>query len=180
MSTGHYYFRTKQFIFTALPLYILEPNNAVILIDEPETSLYPDIQQQIVKTYTSFGTNCQFFFATHSPIIASSFEPWEIVELEFDNEGFVQRKLYYKGENHVNNYTIDPRYLRWDSLLQKMFDVEGDGNSKYRIPKMMEIATLESQLKQMKNNGATKTEIKEKWETYKRVGQLLDWELERA
>lgn len=57
----------------------LDTNKTIILIDEPERSLYPDIQQEIIGYYTQFAPKAQFFFATHSPIIASSFEPWEIV-----------------------------------------------------------------------------------------------------
>ena len=59
LSTG-----TKQVILTALPLYGLKPENAIILFDEPERSLYPDIQKEIVDFYTSMAKDSQFFFAT--------------------------------------------------------------------------------------------------------------------
>jgi ABC-type lipoprotein export system ATPase subunit len=61
LSTG-----TKQVILTALPLYGLKPEKAIILFDEPERSLYPDIQKEIVDFYTSMAKDSQFFFATHS------------------------------------------------------------------------------------------------------------------
>ena len=73
-STG-----TKQVILSALPLYLLKPKHTVILFDEPERSLYPDLQRLIIDFYSGLTEDCQFFYSTHSPRIASSFEPWEIV-----------------------------------------------------------------------------------------------------
>jgi ABC-type lipoprotein export system ATPase subunit len=94
LSTG-----TKQVILTALPLYGLKPEKAIILFDEPERSLYPDIQKEIVDFYTSMAKDSQFFFATHSPLIASSFEPWEIVELKFNEKGRYIRSNTTKEKN---------------------------------------------------------------------------------
>ncbi len=100
-STG-----TLQIIFTATPLLQLNTEKAVILVDEPETSLYPDMQTNIIPFYTQLAPQAQFFFATHSPIIASCFEPWEIVELQFDDNGYVVQKQYYDEdqERHIDNY----------------------------------------------------------------------------
>ena len=170
-STG-----TKQITDTAIPLYKLNTKHTVVLFDEPERSLYPDLQRMIIPYYTkTLAPDAQFFFATHSPIIASCFEPWEIVELEFDKNGNVQRQLYYEGENHVDNYTTEPRYLRWDSILEKLFDVEGDGNSEHRIPKLMELATLEKRIKALKNGNGEKKAL---WQQYQKLAQLLDWKID--
>lgn len=87
LSTG-----TKQLILSAIPLYQLDTNNTVILMDEPERSLFPDIQLELVDYYTNLCPTAQFFFATHSPIIAASFEPYERFILHFDKEGKVQIK----------------------------------------------------------------------------------------
>src|SRR6185437_8797649 len=121
LSTG-----TKQILLTALPLYLLKPDQTLILCDEPERSLYPSLQKFIIDYYISLTKNSQLFFATHSPIVASCFEPWEIVELKFDEKGYVYQEQYYlKGMNrHVDNYTIIPSYLTYDLMLSKVFDVE--------------------------------------------------------
>ena len=142
-STG-----TLQLIFTATPLLQLNTNKAIIVVDEPETSLYPDMQTKIIPFYTQLAPQAQFFFATHSPIIASCFEPWEIVELQFDERGDVVQKKYYDEtqERHVDNYRIDPRYLRWDAILQKLFDVAEEGQAE-RIAKLQELATINVKLK---------------------------------
>jgi predicted ATP-dependent endonuclease of OLD family len=111
-STG-----TKQLIMTATPLLKLNTDKAVILIDEPERSFYPDIQRDLIGFYRQLAPNAQLFVATHSPIIAAAFDPWEIIELKFDEQGFIMQDLYYEGEHHVDNYRIHPKYLRWDAVL---------------------------------------------------------------
>jgi ABC-type arginine transport system ATPase subunit len=85
LSTG-----TKQVVATALPLYKFDTYSSAILFDEPERSLFPDIQRGLVDYYVSLAPTAQFFFATHSPIIASAFEPCERFILYFDEDGEVK------------------------------------------------------------------------------------------
>lgn len=182
LSTG-----TRQIIYTALPIYQLLVANSIVLMDEPETSFYPDIQQEIINYYTSFDSEkqSQFFFATHSPIIASAFEPWEIVELKFDRTGNIYRELYYNSdkENHVKNYHTDPRYLRWDSILTKVFDLAEEGNEPYRSEMLTEFALLKRKINQLERNGKLQNpdqKAKAIIEEFRRVGELLDWETHKA
>ncbi|MBM3435855.1 MAG: ATP-binding protein [Bacteroidetes bacterium] len=166
-STG-----TKQVVLTAIPIHKLDTNKTIILIDEPERSLYPDIQQEIIDYYTQLAPNAQFFFATHSPIIASSFEPWEIIELKFNYEkGKVYQEKYFEGERDVKNYFINPQYLRWDSILTKVFDLKERGNEK-RIEKLMELAAIGKRIEKEPDK-KKKAEI---YKEYKKLSELLDWE----
>ncbi len=66
--------------------------SSTVIFDEPEFSLFPDILLKLIDFYTNPKDfpNTQFFFATHSPLIASQFEPEERVCLHFDDE----RKVY--------------------------------------------------------------------------------------
>ncbi len=178
LSTG-----TKQLLYTAFPLYYLLEKETIVLMDQPENSLYPDMQMEIIPFYLSLdrsGENqTQFFFATHSPIIASSFEPWEIVELKFNERGKVYREKYHTGEgNHIEDYFLDPRYLKWDSILTKVFDLEEDSNNAFRSKKLMEFSILKNQLIKLKDEGKLQnptTETQKTIEAYKKAGQLLDW-----
>jgi len=157
-STG-----TKQIIDTAMPLFEIKPKNAIILIDEPERSLYPNLQQKVVDFYTGLGDNCQFFFATHSPIIASSFDPWEIIELKFDDSKTnVIQEPNYLNERHVDNYTVYPKYLKWDDILMKLFDLTDEGNNDYRVAELMKVAALKNELNELKNKGENSGEAFEK------------------
>ncbi|MFH6996081.1 AAA family ATPase [Flavobacterium sp. FlaQc-48] len=84
LSTG-----TKLLISLLLPLFKFNTKDAIILIDEPERSLYPDIQMDLVDYYQDLAPEAQFIIATHSPFIAASFEPDERFILYFDEEGKV-------------------------------------------------------------------------------------------
>lgn len=172
-STG-----TKQVVLSALPLYILNPEHIIILFDEPERSLYPDLQKLIIDYYLSLTTDCQFFFSTHSPIIASSFEPWEIVELKFNNEGYVYQELYYEGERHVDNYTITPSYLTYDLMLSKVFDLK-ETYPPIRDEKITEVLMLRNQLEKLKKQDKLKTATGKKlYDRYIKLAQKLSWEFE--
>ncbi|WKL46081.1 AAA family ATPase [Flavobacterium pectinovorum] len=83
-STG-----TKGLLLSFLPIYKLEAKDSIILIDEPERSLYPDIQMDLMDQYKRLAPEAQFIVATHSPFIAASFEPDERFILYFDEDGKV-------------------------------------------------------------------------------------------
>jgi ABC-type lipoprotein export system ATPase subunit len=175
LSTG-----TKQVLLTALPLYLLKPENALILYDEPERSLYPSIQKLIIDFYTGLTKDSQFFFATHSPIIASCFEPWEIVELKFDENGFVRQELYYPegSERHVDNYNIIPSYLTYDQMLSKVFDLE-ETHSHERSAKITELLMLRNQLKHLKSKDQMSTpKAKRLYEVYRALADKLFWDFD--
>ena len=144
LSTG-----TKNLISTFVPLKTYAPKNSILLIDEPENSFYPNIQKLLTDLYIDAGENNQVIFATHSPIIASSFEPWEVVELKFDKNNQIHRELYFKQEdgNHVDNYFVDPRMLTWTGILTDVFDLSEDSNFSFREKKLMEYIRLEKELK---------------------------------
>jgi predicted ATPase len=171
-STG-----TKQFILTLTPLFQLKTEDTIILVDEPERSLYPDIQTEIIDYYTQLAPQAQFFFATHSPLIASCFEPWEIVELKFNEQGMVYQEQYYEGERHVDNYFLDPRYLRWDSILMRIFDLKREGNET-RSQALEEACLLKAKLKKYKNENRLESEEGQKMlERFEKLGKKLAWRL---
>jgi hypothetical protein len=118
-------------------------------------SLYPDIQTEIIDYYTELAPQAQF--ATHSPLIASCFEPWEIVELKFNKQGTVYQEQYYEGDRDVDNYFLDPRYLRWDSILMRIFDLEREGNET-RSEALEEACLLKAKLKKYKTENRLETD----------------------
>jgi len=69
LSTGE-----QQLFIRALGLKMMDLHNCIILIDEPELSLHPNWQNQILRVYQNIaqqGDN-QLIVATHSPQIVSS------------------------------------------------------------------------------------------------------------
>ena len=167
-STG-----TKQILSRLVPMFALKPKHTAIIIDEPENSLYPDMQKAFVEFLTNESWNeektCQFFFATHSPTIASSFEPWEIIALEFNETGKVTQKRFYEGERHIDNFITHPKYLRWDDILMDMFDVKEKGD-KERNEKLQELARLKRDVLSSNYTEEEKEKIVEK---YIKLSKLL-------
>lgn len=144
-STG-----TKQLLLTSLPLYSLETKESIILIDEPERSLYPNIQMEIMDYYKKLAPNAQFIVATHSPFVAASFQPDERFILSFNNEGkvVVSRGSSPIGDdpndmlendfgiNYINKYGQE-KYQEYLDLKQKIY-FEKDQKKKEEISEQLE------------------------------------------
>ena len=77
----------KQLFLRTLAIKMLNPENSIILIDEPELSLHPKWQQRIVDVYRKIGKNNQIIIATHSPHILGSVKKETIMLLDKDDEG---------------------------------------------------------------------------------------------
>ena len=169
---------TKQFILSAIPFYLLKPDDTVILFDEPERSLYPNIQKLLVDHYSKLAKDSQFFYATHSPIVASCFDPWEVIELKFDVNGYIYQEQYYEGERHVNNYIVHPKYLTYELILKQVFDVQ-DTEGDDRAKKMTEFFMLEDRLKAFKKRGDNQSdEFNNTMQKYLNIGNLISWPTE--
>jgi hypothetical protein len=106
-STG-----TKGLLLSFLPLFKLDTKDSIILIDEPERSLYPDMQMNLMDHYQRLAPDAQFIVATHSPFIAASFEPDERFILYFDEKGKVAVR---RGTSPIGD---DP-----NDMLKNDFDV---------------------------------------------------------
>ena len=86
LSTGE-----KTLLTKVLYLYLSEIKNSIILIDEPELSLHPTWQNNILQLYENFAdkNNNQIILATHSPHILASAKSNSIKLLNF-NKGKVE------------------------------------------------------------------------------------------
>jgi hypothetical protein len=84
LSTG-----TKGLLLSMFPLYEIDTTDAIILLDEPERSLFPDMQIDLISHYQNLAPDAQFVVATHSPFIAAAFEPEERFILYFAENGKV-------------------------------------------------------------------------------------------
>lgn len=129
LSTG-----TKALLLYMLPLYQIDTKKSIILIDEPERSLYPDMQMELMDFYKKIAPDAQFIIATHSPFIAASFEPEERFILYFDGNGNVKVRngvspigddpndilLNDFGINYINKYG-QKAYDEYKELKQKIY-----------------------------------------------------------
>ena len=144
-STG-----TKGLLLSFLPIYKLNTKDSIILIDEPERSLYPDMQMDLMEYYQNLAPEAQFIVATHSPFIAASFEPEERFILSFDDEGkvVVRRGSSPIGDdpndmlendfgiNYINKFG-QRKHKEYLELKQQIF-FEKDENKKKKIAEKLE------------------------------------------
>ena len=91
----------KQLFLRTLSIKMLEPEDSIILIDEPELSLHPKWQQQIIKVYQSIGKNNQIIVATHSPHILGSVHSENIIILSKNEENKI---VPITGEELYSSY----------------------------------------------------------------------------
>ncbi len=117
LSTG-----IRNYIFRIGHIFSLyfnrEIKRGIVLIDEPENSLFPDFLYGLIESYQNVfidkngENNTQLFVATHSPIIAAQFEPYERIILDWDEPGSVKA---FKGKAPAGD---DP-----NDILQKDFSI---------------------------------------------------------
>ena len=91
----------KQLFLRTLSIKMLEPEDSIILIDEPELSLHPKWQQQIIKVYQNIGKNNQIIVATHSPHILGSVRSENIIILSKNEENKI---VPITGEELYSSY----------------------------------------------------------------------------
>lgn len=76
----------KQLYYKAILFDKLRPQNSLIMIDEPETSLHPTWQQEVLKLYQNIQGNNQMILVTHSPHIIASIKPENLFVLNMNEE----------------------------------------------------------------------------------------------
>ncbi|MDM8557758.1 AAA family ATPase [Candidatus Parabeggiatoa sp. HSG14] len=76
----------KQLYYKAILFDKLRPQNSLIMVDEPETSLHPTWQQEVLKLYNNIQGNNQVILVTHSPHIIASIHPDNLFILNVNEE----------------------------------------------------------------------------------------------
>ncbi|MCK9637518.1 MAG: AAA family ATPase [Methylobacter tundripaludum] len=124
----------KQLYYRAVLLSKLNIKNSLILVDEPETSLHPTWQREVIKLYQNSGENNQVILATHSPHIIASVEPKNLFLLYFDDD---ERKVKIMNMEKEKKYTkgVEP-----NRILQEIMGVElRDEETQQRIDEIVTI-----------------------------------------
>ena len=144
----------KQLFLRTLAIKMLEPENSIIMIDEPELSLHPKWQQKIIDVYKKIGKNNQIILATHSPHILGSVEKENIILLIKNRDGNVETRL---GKALGNSYgqTVE-------RILEDIMGLETDRN-----PSVYELL---NQVKEMvKNDNYESSEFERKYNKIKDI-----------
>lgn len=93
LSTGmrNFLFRIGHIFLTFFDLTV---EDGVVLVDEPENSLFPDFLFTLMETYDAIlkPHPVQLFVATHNPIVAAQFHPHERIVLEWEDGHVTARR----------------------------------------------------------------------------------------
>ena len=144
----------KQLFLRTLAIKMLEPENSIIMIDEPELSLHPKWQQKIVDVYRKIGRNNQIILATHSPHILGSVEKENIILLEKNENGIVKVKT---GDEFGNSYGQTT-----GRILEDIMGLETDRN-----PSVNNLLNLVKEM--VKNDNYENSEFEEKYAKIKDI-----------
>lgn len=112
----------KQLFLRTLSIKMLEPENSIILIDEPELSLRPKWQQRIIDVYKKIGKNNQIIVATHSPHVLGSVSNENIFLLSKNKKGEI---IVLSGDELYTSYGQSA-----DRILEDIMGLETARNPK--------------------------------------------------
>lgn len=110
----------KQLFLRTLSIKMLEPENSIILIDEPELSLHPKWQQRIIDVYKKIGKNNQIIVATHSPHVLGSVSNENIFLLSKNKKGEI---IVLSGDELYTSYGQSA-----DRILEDIMGLETSRN----------------------------------------------------
>jgi len=90
----------KLIYFMGFYLNKLNINSSMIIVDEPEDSLHPTWQRQIIRFYANIGENNQIILATHSPHVIASAPAENVYLLKLNNNRItVSQPNYTQGHS---------------------------------------------------------------------------------
>lgn len=72
---------------------LLEPDGFVVLADEPENHLHPELQRSLLPGLKNAFPNVQFIVATHNPFMVTSVPQSHVFVLDFENGNVVSHRL---------------------------------------------------------------------------------------
>ncbi|GEM_PF-499094 len=138
LSMGELSSGEKQFYYRAALLNKLAPSHRLLLIDEPETSLHPTWQREVIKLYRNAGSDNQIILATHSPHIIASVPPESVFVLHLDEE---TKQIKVFNAANVGKFTkgVEP-----NRILQDIMEMEKlrDSETEQRIADIAELLRL--------------------------------------
>lgn len=100
-------------------------------IEEPETFLHPELQQDLLDSIITLSDDSQFFLTTHSPVFAGATRNSNIVVVKKETE--LSKYFNYQNEGDILDVVIKelgirPNYNLLNDNYRKAVFVEGSGD----------------------------------------------------
>jgi len=140
----------KQLFCQAAYLQKLNLQDSIILIDEPETSLHPTWQRNILKLYQNIGENNQIIVATHSPHIIASVKPESLFVL-YPNADTGKIEPINMAKAHKHTKGVEP-----NRILQEVMGMEDlrDPETRRQIDEIAELLRVHPEWVDLPENEA--------------------------
>lgn len=107
-----------------------KPKNCIIVFDEPELHLHPELSYKLIQTLRSSGLNNQFILCTHSPdIISSSLDNSVIFLAPAKDETFNQAILVSEDDQTNQALRLIGHSIGIVALGKKIVLIEGKDSS---------------------------------------------------
>ncbi len=109
----------------------------VVLIDEVETHLHLELQQNILPLLTSFFPNIQFIVTTHSPVVLASLENCVIYDLEngirtedYSDLSYGSVAKYYFNISHKESEKLKTALTDFKQLIENKTTISEEEQDK--------------------------------------------------
>ncbi|OQX06808.1 MAG: hypothetical protein BWK80_50305 [Desulfobacteraceae bacterium IS3] len=114
----------KQLYYRAIMLDQISPKNSIIMIDEPENSLHPTWQSEVLKLYKNIGlNNHQVILVTHSPHIIASVDPKNLFLLDID-QNTKQIKFTNAASDGLHSKGVEPNRILKEIMSTPLRDFD--------------------------------------------------------
>lgn len=98
-------------------LQSIDEDGFVVLFDEPENHLHPELQRQIVPNLLRAFPNIQFIIATHSPFVVTSVAESNVYVLDYEADGGVVSRLLDRANKAASAEETLQRVLGLESTM---------------------------------------------------------------
>ncbi len=137
----------KQLYYKAILFDKLRPQNSIIMVDEPETSLHPTWQQEVLKLYDNISGNNQVILVTHSPHIIASIHPENLFILHHNDDAEKMVECFNAKDKGLHTRGNEPN----DILNEIMGASMRDANTQKRIEKIINLLESPDKIDEPKN-----------------------------
>ena len=117
--------------------------NAVLVIDEPDIYLHPDLQRRLLQLARTMFP--QVFFATHSTEIINEAEPGDILSVDVENRS-ARRVTSDEDYRRVYAYLGSSENIEFSRLARRSVSVFFEGKDRKIIRKLSKLAALDELL----------------------------------
>lgn len=120
----------REVVNIAFDFILRGPNDCVVIFDEPELHLHPELSYKLLQTLSSIGRRNQFIFATQSPeIISASLENTVVFVRPPQGDADNQALVINRDDETDHALQALGQSIGVISLGKKLVLIEGDGAS---------------------------------------------------